>query len=378
MKKILILYAAYGGGHLSAAKSIKEYIDNNFENVETNIVDCIKYINKALDKITTGAYKEMAKKAPWAWKQVYYHSEKGALSKISSTTNKVISRKLKSLFEEYSPDLVISTHPFGTQMTSYLKRKGKINCKLATILTDFAPHDQWLVGNEYGDYFFVSNDNMKTSLVNDFKIPDEKVFVTGIPLSSKFSSNFNKDEIYKIFNLSPNKKTILFFGGGEFGLGKSRTVEILQTLTHYLDKYQIVAISGKNPKMNQAFKDLANTLEDSSSLKIYEFIDKVPEVMSISSLVVTKPGGLTISESLASSLPILVINPIPGQEEENAEFLEQSGVAIWLRKNDSPDIVISNLLKSETLLESMKEKTHNLAHINSTKDICEILKKELI
>ena len=130
--------------------------------------------------------------------------------------------------------------------------------------------------------------------------------------------------------------------------------------------------------MNQAFKDLANTLEDSSSLKIYEFIDKVPEVMSISSLVVTKPGGLTISESLASSLPILVINPIPGQEEENAEFLEQSGVAIWLRKNDSPDIVISNLLKSETLLESMKEKTHNLAHINSTKDICEILKKELI
>ena len=68
MKKILILYAAYGGGHLSAAKSIKEYIDNNFENVETNIVDCIKYINKALDKITTGAYKEMAKKAPWAWK----------------------------------------------------------------------------------------------------------------------------------------------------------------------------------------------------------------------------------------------------------------------------------------------------------------------
>ena len=77
-------------------------------------------------------------------------------------------------------------------------------------MTDFSPHDQWLVGNEYGDYFFVSNNSMKTSLVNDFKIPDEKVFVTGIPLSSKFSSNFDKDEIYKMFNLSPNKKTILF------------------------------------------------------------------------------------------------------------------------------------------------------------------------
>lgn len=373
MKKILILYAAYGGGHLSAAKSLKDYIDKNFNDVETNLVDCIKYINSALDKITTGAYKQMAKKAPWAWKKVYYHSEKGALSKISSTTNKLIARKLFHLFEEFNPDLVISTHPFGTQMTSYLKKKGKINCKLATVLTDFAPHDQWLVGNKYGDYFFVSHDGMKKSLIENFNIDESKVFATGIPLSSKFSSDFNKDEIYKLFDLNPQKKTILFFGGGEFGLGKNKTVEVLQTLLQYLDDYQIVAISGRNQKMNTAFKDLASTISDSSSLKIYEFIDKVPEIMSISSLVVTKPGGLTITESLASSLPILIINPIPGQEEENAEFLEQAGVAVWLRKYESSDTLIKNLLTSEEKLIDMKEKTKKLAHINSTKNICEIL-----
>ena len=170
MKKILILYAAYGGGHFSAAKSLKEYIDNNFNDVETNIVDCVKYINKALDKITTGAYKQMAKKAPWAWKKVYYQSEKGALSKISNSSNRLMAKKLIHLFEEEKPDLVISTHPFGTQMTGYLKRKHKYNCKLATILTDFAPHDQWLVESEYGDYFFVSYDGMKKSLIQDFKI----------------------------------------------------------------------------------------------------------------------------------------------------------------------------------------------------------------
>lgn len=373
MKKILILYAAYGGGHLSAAKSIKEYIEKNFSNVEINLVDCIKYINKSLDKLTTGAYKEMAKKAPWAWKQVYYHSEKGALSKISSTTNKLIAKKLFHLFQEYNPDLVISTHPFGTQMTSYLKRKGKVSCKLATILTDFAPHDQWLVGHTYGDYFFVSHDGMKRSLINDFNVEESKIYSTGIPLSSKFSIEFNKDEIYKLFELSPNKKTILFFGGGEFGLGKSRTVEILQCLTKHLDIYQIVAISGKNQKMNLAFKEIASSLPDSSSLKIFDFIDKVPEIMSISDLVVTKPGGLTITESLASSLPILIINPIPGQEEENAEFLEQAGVAIWLRKNDSPEILIRNLLNSQEKLSSMRENTFKLAHKNSTRDICNIL-----
>lgn len=373
MKKILILYAAYGGGHLSAAKSLKEYIDNNFNGVETNLIDCIEYINKALNKITTGAYKKIAIKAPWAWKHVYYHSEKGALSKISSTTNKLIARKLFSLFKDYNPNLVISTHPFATQMTSYLKRKGKINCKLATILTDFAPHDQWLVGNEFGDYFFVAHDGMKDSLINNFNISYEKIYTTGIPISNKFSLYLNSDEIYKSFELDSSKKTILFFGGGEFGLGKNKTVEILQTLTNYLDTYQIIAVSGKNQKMNAAFKELASELKDSKSFKIYDFINHVPELMSISDLVVTKPGGLTISESLASHLPILIINPIPGQEEENARFLEQSGVAIWLKKNDSPEIIIKNLLNSEYKLSDMKEKTYKLAHANSTKNICEIL-----
>lgn len=373
MKKILILYAAYGGGHFSAAKSLKEYIDNNFNDVETNIVDCVKYINKALDKITTGAYKQMAKKAPWAWKKVYYQSEKGALSKISNSSNRLMAKKLIHLFEEEKPDLVISTHPFGTQMTGYLKRKHKYNCKLATILTDFAPHDQWLVESEYGDYFFVSHDGMKKSLIQDFKIDSSKIFVTGIPLSNRFLQDFNNEEIYNSFDLKPNKKTILFFGGGEFGLGKNRTVEILKALTNHLNQYQIVAISGKNPKMNTAFKELASELSDSSSLKIYDFINNVPEIMHISNLVVTKPGGLTVTESLASELPILIINPIPGQEEENAEFLEQSGAAIWLRPNDSPELVVENLLNSEDKLSDMKEKASNLAHIHSTQNICNIL-----
>ena len=373
MKKILILYAAYGGGHFSAAKSLKEYIDNNFNDVETNIVDCVKYINKALDKITTGAYKQMAKKAPWAWKKVYYQSEKGALSKISNSSNRLMAKKLIHLFEEEKPDLVISTHPFGTQMTGYLKRKHKYNCKLATILTDFAPHDQWLVESEYCDYFFVSHDGMKKSLIQDFKIDSSKIFVTGIPLSNRFLQDFNNEEIYNSFDLKPNKKTILFFGGGEFGLGKNRTVEILKALTNHLDQYQIVAISGKNPKMNTAFKELASELPDSSSLKIYDFINNVPEIMHISNLVVTKPGGLTVTESLASELPILIINPIPGQEEENAEFLEQSGAAIWLRHNDSPELVVENLLNSEDKLSDMKEKASNLAHIHSTQNICNIL-----
>lgn len=371
MKKILILYATYGGGHLSAAKSVKEYLDEHYSNVQTEMVDCIEYINKSLNKVTTGAYKEMAKKAPWAWKRIYQHSEKGTLSKISITTNKFMALKLMKLFNELTPDLVVSTHPFATQMTGYLKKKKKIDCKLATLMTDFMPHDQWLVRNEFSDFFFVSNFNMKNLLIKE-KINKDKIFVTGIPVSTRFQQEFDKSAIYKDFELNPNKKTILFFAGGGFGLGTESTVNILKSFLDLKDELQIVAISGKNPKMKKQFDELHEEYGD-NILKVFEYTDKVPELMNISTLVVTKPGGLTTSECLVCGLPMIIINPIPGQEEQNAEFLESAGIAVWLKKHDNPKKVINNLLHSPIRLTEMKENAKVIARRNSTQRICNIL-----
>ena len=376
MKKILILYAAYGGGHYSAAKSIKKYLDNNYE-VQTEIIDCIEYINKVLNKLTTEAYKEMARKVPSLWGKVYSKSQKGLISHVSSRTNKVMAIKLKNLIKEKNPDLVVSTHPFSSQMVSYLKRKGKISCKLVTILTDFAPHDQWLIGHEYTDSFFVSNDNMKQYL-KEYGIEDKKIQVTGIPLSDRFFENFDKDAIFNEFNLDKNKPVILFFGGGEFGLGKDRPVQILDALIHNLHTCQIIAISGKNPKMNANFKELVEKTNSENRVRVLDYTNKVPELMNISSIVVTKPGGLTTSESLASELPMLVINPIPGQEEENAEFLEAHNVAVWLRKEEDPNKIINDLFSHPEKLEEMKENAKLLAKKNSTSDICNIIMNEIL
>ena len=196
MKKIIIFYASYGGGHLTAAKSVYEYLRNTYKNIDVELIDCMKYVNIAIEKITTIAYKEMAKKLPWAWGKIYTDSQKGPLAHISSRSNKILAIKLLRLLREKNPDLIISTHPFGSQMCCYLKRKGKINSEIATIMTDFAPHDQWLIGSDYTDYFFVSNDKIKNYLISR-KIDENKIFVTGIPISNKFSQNFDKKEIYK-------------------------------------------------------------------------------------------------------------------------------------------------------------------------------------
>lgn len=373
MKRVLILYAKYGGGHLSAANSIQNFIEENYYfDTQVKSVDCVEYASPVLSGLTIEAYKDMAKKAPWAWKKVYYNSENGALSHISIDIAKKMARKLHTLFKEFLPDIVISTHPFATQMTSYLKEHENVDCKLATVLTDFAPHAQWLVGKDYCDLFFVSNDDMKTELINDYNIPETKVFVTGIPLSDRFLDDFKEDECFDVLRLKKEKKVLLFFGGGEFGLGEKRTVKVLKSLANHLDEYQIVAISGRNKKMNNEFLKLYKKVKN-DDLHIYKYTTNVPELMYISSLVVTKPGGLTSTESLASGLPMLIINPIPGQEEENARFLEKSGAAVWIKKDDDIDMIVDNLLKDTDKLEKMKENCLALSKMDSTKNICNII-----
>lgn len=371
MKKILIFYASYGGGHLNAAKSIKQCLDN-YNDCNTELIDCMKYVNKPIEKITTAAYREMAKKVPWAWGKIYEDSQKGPLAHISTRSNIIFAIKLLKLLREKQPDIIISTHPFGSQMCSYLKRKGKINAKIATIMTDFSPHDQWLVGHEHTDYFFVAHDRMKQYLISK-NIPENKVFATGIPISSSFLKDYNKKEILDEFKLEENKKTILFFGGGEFGLGKTKTIQIFENLVRNFNDIQVIAIAGKNEKMKLHFETIVKELNKQKTVKILEYTNKVPELMAISDLVISKPGGLTTSESLACNLPMIIINPIPGQEEENAEFLEEKGTAIWIRKHDSAYEIFKDLFSNPEKIENMRTNTKNLSKKHSTEDICKVI-----
>ena len=375
MKKIIIFYASYGGGHLSAARSIENFIIKNYSDTDVELIDCMKYINKTIEKISTAAYREMAKKMPWAWGKIYNDSQKGPLAHISSRANAFMAVKLLKLLKSKQPDLIISTHPFGSQMCGYLKRKGKINSKIATIMTDFKSHDQWLVENSHVDFFFVSNENMKQELINK-NIDTSKIIVSGIPVGEKFLKNYNKTEILKDLNFSENKKTILFFAGGEFGLGKSKTLEIFENLVKNFDDVQIIAVSGKNETMKNNFILLTNENNKQTSVRIFEYTDKVAEFMSISTLVISKPGGLTSTESIVSKLPLIIINPIPGQEEENAEFLENNNIAIWIKKHDDINEILKNILNDENQINIMKKNIELIAKPHSTENICKILLNE--
>jgi processive 1,2-diacylglycerol beta-glucosyltransferase len=260
-------------------------------------------------------------------------------------------------------------------MCAVLKKKKKINSKIATVMTDYAPHSQWLMYPAYIDYFFVAHDGMKQALLEK-GIKENQVKATGIPLSNRFLAHYDKQKILSEFNLSIDKKTILFFAGGEFGFGKDKTLKILKTLIESFSQFQIIAIAGKNEKMKNNFEELVKENNASDTVKILPYTNKVPELMSASDLVITKPGGLTTTESLASGLPIIVINPIPGQETENAEFLESNHVGVWLKKNDNIEKKLFNIFNNPETLQKMKINARLLAKRNSTSDICKILLKK--
>ena len=374
MKKIIIAYASYGGGHLKAAANIKEYIEENYQDCNVVLFDSMKYINRVIDKVCGSTYSKITTNLPWFWRQIYYHTQDPIFEKIMSLSNKILSYKLGKLFKKIKPDIIISTHFFVGHMCSILKKKGKIGSILANVITDYGedPYNEWISGYEYIDYIFVAHNDIKIKLTQK-GVPENKVFDTGIPISNKFLTTFDKKEIFEELEFNENKKTILFFGGGELGLGKTKTIEIFNALITNFDNIQIIVISGKNETLRKEFEKIVAQNNKNNKIKIYGYTNKVAEYMSVSDMVITKPGGLTTTESLVSGLPIIVINPIPGQETENAEFLEKSYAAIWIKKTDNISLIFNNLLNDDELLNNLKQNALNISKPNSTRDICKIL-----
>lgn len=371
MKKIMISYAQYGGGHLSAAKNLKEYIEKNYPDYEVDLFDCMRYINKVIDKVCGTTYSKITKNIPWFWGKIYYHTQDPIFERILYLSNKVLSYKLGRLLKQTNPDIIISTHFFVGHMCTILKKKGKIQSKIATVITDYGndPYNEWIANHEYMDYIFVAHSEVKDKLMQK-GIPENKIFDTGIPISDKFLINYQKSEILHEFGFTENKKTVLFFGGGELGLGKSKTLDIFKSLVENFNNVQIIAIAGKNQSLKNSFEEIAKNKEN---IKVLGFTDRVSEFMAVSDLVITKTGGLTCTEALVSNLPIIAINPIPGQETENAEFLEQNGAAIWIKKGDDYNIILNEILNDDEKIIKMKENTKKVAKPNSTKDICNII-----
>ncbi len=365
--KVLILYVSVGTGHMKAAEALKESIEKQFSGWSVDILDTLKYINPIVDKIVVGSYLGALKRSPGLYSRLYTASGTGTgIYDMSKALNRLLSFKLNSLINDYRPSAVVSTHPFPMQMLSSLKEKNKINIPTIAILTDYVVHSLCLDNGM--DAFIVANDLMKTEMIAR-GIPGSIIFPYGIPVSPKFLTRVDKTKLKQELGLD-NKFTVLVMGGG-MGFGN-----IDSTMTSLLNcdiDLQIIAVTGTNQKLKNQLEQSAAS--SNKKVLILSYTDKINELMDISDLLITKPGGMTISEALVKGLPIFIISPIPGQEEGNASFLIRSGAANKIDDSAQLVSVLSQVANDPLTLKAMRENSKFLGKPHSANDIATLLGK---
>lgn len=364
--RTLILSISAGGGHVNAAKAVEEYIKINDSSSEVVTIDTIKYINPILDKVVIGSYLKSLKFSPSIFGKLYNLAEtEDSIATFSSKVNEIVIRKLIPLIEEFKPDIIVSTHPISNEMISILKAKGKIDIPIVTIMTDYAPHNFWI--HPYINAYVVSNDDMVQEMVNR-GVPSELIYPLGIPVKPEFIKEYYKKETLHSINLKETKKTILLMSGS-LGLGKVMDLyEQLQTIPQDI---QILIIAGNNKRLYNHLME--ESFESKIPTRIIGYTSEVCKYMQAADILITKPGGLTVTEAIVSHIPMAIFSAIPGQEEKNAEFLLRHNLAINLEEGKDCSPQISALLSNSELLNTMEKNCEKYAKPNSGNDIYKLL-----
>lgn len=368
--RIMILTAATGGGHLSAASSLEKYILENTTHEVFN-VDTLKAIGTFLDKTICDSYHFMAKKLPLLFGQLYKQTNKpNHFASLVPKINSQFSHSLNKAIHLIHPDVIISTHPFATEMVSHLKEKGKVDAKLITVITDYGLHRAWTASHVDG--YVVATEDMIEPLTN-LDIPKEKIHPFGIPVNSAFFNSSNREETQKELGFSPDIPTVLFMAGS---FGVAGIIKLYRALAQSGKKMQMIVITGRNERLYKAFsEEIKNTQNSNCHTHLLYFTQEVYKYMHAADLIITKPGGLTVSEALASNLPLAVFDAIPGQEEDNALFLEKNNMGIRIPKNKSFHQSLSTLLFNKERLAQMRENCRRFDKSNASKQIIELAEK---
>lgn len=366
--KILVLTAATGGGHLRAASAIEQYIRDNTD-YEVQTVDTLKAVGRFLDKTVCDSYLFMAKKIPALFGRLYRQTNKqNTFSEMVPRLSGLFSSLLLPSIENSGADVIISTHPFATEMVSELKEDRMLNLPLICLLTDYGVHRAWVA--DHVDAYVVASEDMIPELIQ-FGVPEEKIHPFGIPVHDVFFDKEDRDMLLRSLQMDPELPTLLFMAGS---FGVSNIIKLYRDLANTKVKMQIIVITGRNKKLFEAFEKEIQENKSIPTHLVY-FTTEVEKYMHASDLLVTKPGGLTVSEALACNLPMAVFDAIPGQEEDNANFLKVHDMGVRLQKDSDFADQISSLLQEKKRLQEMRENCQGFDTSHSVPNLLELVRQ---
>jgi processive 1,2-diacylglycerol beta-glucosyltransferase len=365
MQKILLLSVSAGAGHVRAAEAIRAYANMNDAPLDVVHLDVMQYVTAGFRKIYTDFYIKLVNKAPAIWGYLYNYTNDAqadsSIEKLRKKLERMNARALLKEIAEFNPDAIICTHFLPAEILSRLLKKEVLNCPVWVQVTDFDLHRMWVHDGMAG--YFAANDEVAFRMRAQ-GIAAEKISVTGIPIMPSFAAVASREACAAEFGLDAKRTTILLMGGGA-GLGSLDTIAA-RLLTLEGD-FQLIVMAGKNEAALVALQALSVRYPD--RVLPQGFTDKVERLMACADLVVTKPGGLTTSECLAMGLPMIVNAPIPGQEERNADFLLEQGVALKAFDAVTLEYRIQYLLDNPGKLADMSAKARALGRPSAAQQV---------
>jgi processive 1,2-diacylglycerol beta-glucosyltransferase len=351
--RLLVLSAAIGAGHIKAGEALCQAYTGHCGG-EARHVDFLRYASPRFSRWVEEAYYMMTKHTPSVYKLLYQMADRP-----NSPTKKsevlIGLRKYRNLVREYRPHAIVSTHFFPAAIVSYLYPHFAI--PNGVVLTDYIPHHIWV--NPNTNLFFVAHEGMMEELVQ-LGVAPEKIRVTGIPIRPLFSQPVERQELQHKLKLNPERLTLLLMSGGN-AIGP--LVEVLKALGRLKDAFQIIAITGRNQKLFHQLNETMGELKLSG--QVLGYVENVHEYMAVADLLISKAGGLTVTEALTMGLPMAIIQPTPGQEDGNTLFLLKAGAGVYLKNVAELEPLVGELLRNPAKINLMKQNALRFARANA-------------
>jgi processive 1,2-diacylglycerol beta-glucosyltransferase len=349
--RVLFLYISMSSGHQRAANAIEEALSLLAPSWETSGVDAFSFAYPTIGKLIARTYLEILRHTPVLWDFVYDNPDvETATREIREVLNLISRRKMRSLIKTHNPAALVCTQAVPCSVFAAEKRNGKLHIPLIAVITDFAIHSYWV--HPEVDLYCVASEEARRYLIHQ-GLSASKIAVTGIPISPSFLQRFPREQVRAELDLDPNRPTVLVMGGSQ-GLGP------LQEMVDHLQSYsfQIVVTAGVDRDL---FRHLQKRYAKDRRVRVFGYTKMVNSLMDAADLLITKPGGLTSSEALAKNLPMIICNPIPGQEERNARYLLKQGVAEEAHEPEEIARLAQTLFHHPARLKRMSERTKEVA-----------------
>ena len=351
-KKILIIYASYGNGHRAIGKYIERYFLSQDSTLEIKCLDLMDYAMPLIGKISQKVNSFFMLKTPIIHDIFYKGSNTVVGGYIVDYISTVLfkNKRMRKALMDFNPDLTVATHFFGSSLISHYNRKGLINSRLVTVVTDYESCELWLNDYKCDDYLIVGDKSEVPFLVKR-GIDKNKIKPLGIPIAPITDSDFKKENLLKKLDIKGNRLVCTFFGGG--GNGSTTSIPYIKRLMKNNLDLDIIYIAGNNKKSKEIVDNYIAT-NNIKNVHTLGFVTNVPEILQASDFVISKPGGAQSTECLYFHKPIMMINASGGQEIANYKFFTKNGYGKRFRTSFGLTREIKNIVNNPIILKNMQ------------------------